>query len=88
MNMTHKISYPTFPAETQEALRHKLQDCASRDFSNAPMCPQGIPTGQSVKCDCQPLKEDPANGVHNHVCMARLPCPVRVAAGLIPQEEA
>jgi hypothetical protein len=88
MNMTHKISYPTFSVDVQEKLRHKLQDCASRDCSSAPPCPQGIPAGQSVKCDCEPIKKDPAYGVQNHVCMARLPCPVRVIAGLVPQEEA
>jgi hypothetical protein len=77
----HHNSFPSFSAEVQETIRHKIQECGERDYANSPPCPHGLACGQDLKCDCDSIKKDPKYGIQDYVCMARLPCPVRAIAG-------
>ncbi|MEZ0208823.1 MAG: hypothetical protein ACAH17_01445 [Candidatus Paceibacterota bacterium] len=82
-----QCSLPKLSVSEQELLRIRLQECGTRNYADAPPCPQGIASGAKIACDCKPIKDDPHYAIQEYTCMARIPCPIRVMAGLPAQRE-
>ena len=82
-----QCSLPQLPLPEQEQVRIRLQECGVKSYSSAPPCPHGVAKGVEMTCDCQEIKADAQFGIQDYTCLARIPCPVRVLAGLPTQRE-